>query len=154
HTPGLVGCDGGAFILDRVMHHAVYAGQLWLPVALVFHQLDRDVLDELAGLEGPGTHGVLPFLDICTRLGPALGDDLAEVQGKGRQEVGRIRDFEGYFHSVVINGPRSALLVIRAQRRQGHRTSGLGVRVYHAVDGVDHILGGDRRAVLPLGLWV
>ena len=67
----LVGGDGGALVLDGVMHHAVDIGQPVLPVVLVLLQRDRDVLDELAGLERPGAHGVLPFLVIDVRIRPS-----------------------------------------------------------------------------------
>ncbi len=115
------------------MDHAVDPGQVRLPVVLVFHQLDRDVLDELAGFEGPGTHCVLPLLDIGSRFAPVFGDYLAEVRGESRQEVRRTRDFEGYLHGVGIDRPRSPLLVIGAQGRQGHHSRRLGILVHHAV---------------------
>ena len=152
--PGLVGGDGGALVLDGVMHHAVDIGQPILPVVLVLLQRDRDVLDELAGLERPGAHGVLPFLVIDVRFAPVLGDDLAEVQGKRRDEVGRVRDFQRHLDGVCIDRAGGSLLVIRADCRQRHHARRLGVRVHHAVQAVDHILGGDWLAVVPLGLRI
>ena len=83
-----------------------------------------------------------------------LGDDLAEVQGKRRDEVGRVRDLQRHLDGVCIDRAGGSLRVIRADCRQRHHAWRLGVRIHHAVQAVDHVLGGDWLAVVPLGLRI
>ena len=106
---------------------------------------------KLPGREGTGPHLVFPLLDrvVDVRLRPVLGDDLVEVQGQGRDEVGGETDLYWHFDGMSVDCLCSQSFVVGFQSRQWHHPGRCGVGVDHAVKAVYHVIGGNRLAVLP-----
>lgn len=145
HVDGtvLVGHGAGGTVGNDVPVDAVEVGQLLLVVVIVANQLNDGPAVPVLELEGTGADGMVVML-IVAEVGALV--EMLGHHGEGSRLEGEKEGTEGLgegeHHGMVV-GSLDALDVL--QHRSG---AGVELSMEH-IGGEDHVLGGERFAVVP-----